>query len=127
MPAGGQGAIGIEIRTEDAELVEMLLPLAHSESTICVSAERAMNQHLNGGCQVPIAGYAKLIGEARDRVRLQGLVGDASGETILRAEAEGDAADAEKVGIEVAEQLLQQGAGEILAAIYDQDGPQETS
>jgi hydroxymethylbilane synthase len=126
MPAGGQGAIGIEIRSEDDELAEILLPLAHSESTICVSAERAMNQHLNGGCQVPIAGYARLIGEGSDKVRLQGLVGDASGETILRAEAEGAVEDAVKIGVEVAEQLLQQGAGEILAAIYDQDGPQDS-
>jgi len=121
MPAGGQGAIGIEIRSEDQELAELLQPLAHAESSICVSAERAMNQHLNGGCQVPIAGYAELVGEAGERVRLRGLVGDASGETILQAEAEGAVEDAENVGVEVAEQLLAQGAGEILAAIYQQE------
>lgn len=127
MPAGGQGAIGIEIRSEDEELAELLRPLAHRESTICVSAERAMNKHLNGGCQVPIAGYAEIRGEARERVRLRALVGDASGTTILRAEAEGAAEDAEKIGLEVAEQLLAQGAGEILATIYQQDGSPQDS
>ncbi len=122
MPAGGQGAVGIEIREDDFELMQLLQPLAHRESTICVTAERAMNRRLEGGCQVPIAGHATLItgSSGTDKVHLQGLVGDADGSTILRAFAEGDIEDAEQVGIDVAEQLLAQGAGEILATIYEQ-------
>lgn len=122
MPAGGQGAVGIEIRVDDLELMELLQPLAHRDSTIRVTAERAMNRHLNGGCQVPIAGYAELTVDdsGRELVKLRGLVGDASGETILRAEAEGAVEDAENIGVDVAEQLLAQGAGEILATIYEQ-------
>ena len=122
MPAGGQGAVGIEIRVDDHELIELLKPLSHRESTICVTAERAMNRHLNGGCQVPIAGYAVLEKDSSGalQVRLKGLVGDANGKTILFAEARGPSENAEEVGIDVAQQLLAQGAAEILAVISGQ-------
>ena len=122
LPACGQGAVGIEIRTDDQELLDLLRPLAHKDSSICVTAERAMNGRLKGGCQVPIAGHAQLKdGEAGGRVvQLKGLVGDAIGKTILRAEAEGSVEDAENIGVEVAEKLLAQGAEEILADIYEQ-------
>jgi len=80
-----------------------------------VTAERAMNKHLNGGCQVPIACYAILEGE---QLWLRGLVGEPDGSRLLRAEQRGSAEDAERLGIEVAEALLAQGAGEILKAIY---------
>ena len=121
MPAVGQGAVGIEIRENDFELMQLLQPLAHPESTICVTAERSMNHHLHGGCQVPIAGHAVLFTDplGRPRLELRGLVGDAKGETILRAAAQGVAEDVEKIGIAVAKDLLAQGAGEILAAIYE--------
>ena len=121
MPAGGQGAVGIEIRSDDSELMELLQPLAHRETDTCVRAERAMNYKLNGSCQVPIAAHAKLLTQnGLQRLRLEGLVGDASGKTIVRAAAESSMNESEQLGIEVAEQLLAQGAGEILAQVHEQ-------
>lgn len=115
LPAGGQGAVGIECRVGDAELQQLLMPLNHTETALRVTAERAMNKRLNGGCQVPIACYAIFEGE---QLWLRGLVGEPDGSRLLRAEQRGSAADAERLGIEVAEALLAQGAGEILKAIY---------
>ncbi|TBU71368.1 hydroxymethylbilane synthase [Pseudomonas daroniae] len=115
LPAGGQGAVGIECRVDDIELQALLAPLNHSETALRVSAERAMNKRLNGGCQVPIACYAILEGE---QLWLRGLVGEPDGSRLLRAEQRGVAEDAERLGVEVAEALLVQGAGTILQAIY---------
>jgi len=115
LPAGGQGAVGIECRVADSELQQLLAPLNHTETALRVTAERAMNKRLNGGCQVPIACYAILEGE---QLWLRGLVGEPDGSRLLRAEQRGLAEDAERLGIEVAEALLAQGAGEILNAIY---------
>ena len=115
LPAGGQGAVGIECRVGDTELQQLLAPLNHTETALRVTAERAMNKRLNGGCQVPIACYAILEGE---QLWLRGLVGEPDGSRLLRAEQRGAADDAERLGIEVAEALLAQGAGEILTAIY---------
>ena len=83
LPAIGQGVLGIEIRSDDDELRELLAPLAHAPTAVRVSAERALNATLNGGCQVPIAGYAELDG---DSLYLRGLVGEPDGSKILRAE-----------------------------------------
>lgn len=77
-----------------------------------------MNLKLNGSCQVPITAHAVL---KNDQLELRGLVGDAKGEQILRGFAKGDADQAEQIGIEVAEQLLAQGAAEILAKVHEQD------
>jgi len=115
LPAGGQGAVGIECRVGDAELQQLLSPLNHTETALRVTAERAMNKRLNGGCQVPIACYAILEGE---QLWLRGLVGEPDGSRLLRAEQRGSAEDAERLGIEVAEALLAQGAGDILKAVY---------
>ncbi|YCH21550.1 hydroxymethylbilane synthase [Pseudomonas sp. D1-3] len=115
LPAGGQGAVGIECRVADTELQQLLAPLNHIETALRVTAERAMNKRLNGGCQVPIASYAILEGE---QLWLRGLVGEPDGSRLLRAEQRGSAADAERLGMEVAEALLAQGAGDILNAIY---------
>lgn len=115
LPAGGQGAVGIECRVADSELQQLLAPLNHTETALRVTAERAMNKRLNGGCQVPIACYAIVEGE---QLWLRGLVGEPDGSRLLRAEQRGSAEDAERLGIEVAEALLAQGAGEILNAIY---------
>nr|WP_288452542.1 hydroxymethylbilane synthase [uncultured Pseudomonas sp.] len=115
LPAGGQGAVGIECRVGDAELQQLLSPLNHTETALRVTAERAMNKRLNGGCQVPIACYAILEGE---QLWLRGLVGKPDGSRLLRAEQRGSAEDAERLGIEVAEALLAQGAGDILKAVY---------
>lgn len=115
LPAGGQGAVGIECRTADSELHELLVPLHDKDSADRVIAERALNRHLNGGCQVPIACYAVLQG---DNLWLRGLVGQPDGSLMLRAEATAPRQDAEALGIAVAEELLAQGAGEILAQMY---------
>ena len=113
LPAGGQGAVGIECRTADAEIHALLAPLHHAETAARVTAERALNKHLNGGCQVPIACYALLEGE---QLWLRGLVGQPDGGLLLRAEGRGS--DAEALGVQVAEQLLAQGAEAILKAVY---------
>lgn len=115
LPAGGQGAVGVECRTNDARTRALLAPLHHKDTADRVLAERALNRRLEGGCQVPIACYAEL---QDDNLYLRGLVGDPSGKTVLRAELTGPRAKAEQLGVQVAEMLLDQGAGAILAKVY---------
>lgn len=114
LPACGQGAVGIELRSNDPETAAILAVLNHSETATRVIAERAMNTRLNGGCQVPIGGFAQIIGE---RLQMKGLVGAVDGSQMLYAEAEAELDDAEALGVQIAEDLLAQGAAEILAAI----------
>jgi hydroxymethylbilane synthase len=121
LPAGGQGAVGIECRTDDTELHALLAPLNDTASGIRVRAERALNHRLNGGCQVPIACYAVLEDQ---QIWLRGLVGQPDGSRLITAEARGPASDPEALGVRVAEDLLQQGAQEILDEVY-QDGRPE--
>jgi len=121
LPAGGQGAVGIETRSDDTRLQALLAPLHHEPTAICVRAERALNKHLNGGCQVPIACYAEREG---DQLWLRGLVGDPAGAAVLRAEARGPLDAPETLGIAVAEDLLRQGAGAILARVYADADPE---
>ena len=116
LPAIGQGVLGIEIRTDDNELRELIAPLAHAETTLRVRAERAFNQTLNGGCQVPIAGYAVLEG---DQIYLRGLVGKPDGSEVLRAEIRGSSDQAHELGVDLAQQLLARGADRILAALQE--------
>jgi len=116
LPAGGQGAIGIECRSEDSALHALLAPLEDEPTALCVRAERALNQRLNGGCQVPIACYAELM---EGHLHLRGLVGQPDGRHLLRAESRGEPREAEALGIRVAEDLLRQGADSILQAVYD--------
>ena len=115
LPAAGQGAVGIEIRSGDTRVKQLLQPLHHETTALCVRAERALNRHLQGGCQVPIAAFAELNGK---EMVLRGLVGAPDGSRVLRAEQRGVSADPETLGIAVAEQLLQQGAGAILDKVY---------
>jgi hydroxymethylbilane synthase len=115
LPAGGQGAVGIECRSADSDIHALLQPLHHHDTAVRVTAERSLNKHLNGGCQVPIACYAELQG---DNLWLRGLVGNPAGSVLLRAEAYAPQADAQALGIQVAEQLLKQGAGAILQEVY---------
>ena len=119
LPAGGQGAVGIECRTGDSEIHALLGPLHHRDTELRVSAERALNKHLNGGCQVPIACYAVLEDQ---HIWLRGLVGDPSGARLLNAQARAPLADAQQLGVQVAEDLLGQGADEILRAVYGEAG-----
>ena len=119
LPAGGQGAVGIECRSADADVHALLAPLHHRETALRVTAERALNKHLNGGCQVPIACYALL---EDDQLWLRGLVGQPDGGLLLRAEARAASSDAEALGVRVAEALLAQGADAILKAVYGEAG-----
>lgn len=117
LPAGGQGAVGIECRTGDQTILDLLAPLNHVGTAHCVLAERAVNRHLQGGCQVPIACFAELNAEGT-ALYMRGLVGSIDGSTILRADIEGVVEQAEQLGVQLAEQLLAQGAKEILAEVY---------
>ena len=115
LPAVGQGALGIECRSEDPELAKLLAPLNHKDSADRVLAERALNRRLEGGCQVPIAAYAVLEGET---LFLRGRVGSPDGKLLYHAEGRAPRAEGEQLGIRLAEDLLAQGAGQILADIY---------
>ena len=116
LPAVGQGAVGIEARSNDTELLALLAPLHHLPTAICVQAERAMNRRLQGGCQVPIAGFATLV---HQQLSLKALVGSVDGQSILQAQAQTTNLQAiEQFGESVAEDLLAQGADKILAAVY---------
>ncbi|MAR00453.1 MAG: hydroxymethylbilane synthase [Oceanospirillaceae bacterium] len=118
LPAGGQGALGIEWRVGNDAINDLIRPLYDDTTASCVLAERALNRRLQGGCQVPIACFAERTG---DEIWLRGLVGSVDGSQILRTEIHGNAAVAEALGIEAAEDLLSQGAGEILKAVYGYD------
>lgn len=115
LPAVGQGAIGIECVTENQAVRDIIEALNDRDTSICVTAERAFNAKLNGGCQAPIAGFAELTPQG---LRLRGLVGDLDNGTIISHELCGPIEDAEKLGIELAENLLSRGAKEILEKIY---------
>ncbi|WP_338365192.1 hydroxymethylbilane synthase [uncultured Pseudoalteromonas sp.] len=115
LPANGQGAVGIECRVDDEVTKALLAPLEHNQTRIRVNAERAMNRHLEGGCQVPIGAYALVDGE---QVHLRGLVGAVDGSEILYDEVTGHINDAEAIGVELAKKLLAQGADKILAEVY---------
>lgn len=117
LPANGQGALGIEVRADDTEMQQLLEPLQCAVTRYRVLAERAMNRRLQGGCQVPIGAYAEIDG---DQLYLRGLVGDPDGEQVIRDDVRGHVDNAEALGVELAEKLLAQGAGEILQAVYQQ-------
>ena len=119
LPAGGQGAVGVECRTNDSRVLELLKPLHHQPTAYRVQAERAMNKRLEGGCQVPIGCFATL-NEAGDELHIRGLVGRPDGSKVLRAEIRGPVEQCEALGIALAEDLLGQGADEILQAVYGQ-------
>lgn len=119
LPAVGQGALAIECRADDVAVLDLLAPLNHAPTRLCVLAERAMNHALEGGCQVPIAGFATLDG---DTLTMEGRVGTPDGQTLLVAKqslANSDENHAVTLGQNIAQTLLSQGADEILKALYD--------
>ncbi|NOY39466.1 MAG: hydroxymethylbilane synthase [Nitrospirae bacterium] len=118
LPAIGQGAVGIECRAGDDFINTLIMPLNHLETSVCVRAERAFLKRLEGGCQVPVGAYARLI---EGKVVMEGLVGSISGERIIREQMEGDQDIAESIGIRLAEDLLSRGAKEILDSVYGRD------
>ena len=111
LPAGGQGAVGIEHRETDSRIAELLAPLAHEETSRRVIAERTVVRRLDGGCEVPIASFAVTEG---DSLWLRARVGSPDGKTVIVSEARGS--EPEALGIEVADALIAKGAAEILKA-----------
>ena len=118
LPAVGQGALGIEIRSGQPEVAKLLAPLNDPITAACVRAERAMSRMLQGGCQAPIGGYCV---EQDGRLHLRGFVADLDGVRFYRAEAEGAMADPEALGHQVAEALIGQGADRLLAELIHRD------
>jgi hydroxymethylbilane synthase len=118
LPAGGQGAVGVETRIDDQDVKQLLAPLHDSATAECVLAERAMNKHLEGGCQVPIACFAIHDPQNPGMLWLRGLVGSPDGRVVLHSENRAAKHEAENLGISVAEDLLAQGAGDILREVY---------
>lgn len=121
LPANGQGAVGIECRTNDDVIKALLAPLECKDTHIRVLAERAMNRALQGGCQVPIGSYAVLEKNAdHEEIYLRGLVGAIDGSKILRSDIRGSLDQAQSLGEQLAQDLLSQGADKILQQVYDQ-------
>jgi len=114
LPAIGQGAIGIECRI-DSEINDLIASLNDSETSICVRAERAFLGRLEGGCQVPIAAYARIESQV---LAMEGLVGNLAGDIIIKEHMEGLPADADSIGLALAEKLLSRGAKKILDEVY---------
>jgi hydroxymethylbilane synthase len=115
LPAIGQGAVGIECKVDDEFINSLLKKLNHEETAVCVRAERAFLKKLEGGCQVPIAAYAKLID---GRLIIEGLVGSLDGKILIKEKSEGAPEKAESLGTALAEKLLAKGAREILDEVY---------
>jgi hydroxymethylbilane synthase len=115
LPAVGQGAVGIECRIDDSRINELIAPLNHNDTQICVLAERAMNERLEGGCQVPIAGFAEL---EYGQINMRGLVGSPDGKRVIRGHIDGSVKNAQQLGTLLADDLLSRGAKEILQEVY---------
>ncbi len=111
LPAVGQGALGIECLSGRTDLVELLAPLNHADTTVCVTAERAMSRQLGGSCQVPLGGHATIEG---DQIRLDGLVAEPDGSRIIRGHISGNRHEAALLGQRLGQQLMDEGAHDIL-------------
>jgi hydroxymethylbilane synthase len=120
IPAIGQGALGIEIRRDDARTLEAVAFLDDRETSLAVRAERGFLKRLEGGCQVPIAAHAATDGRS---VTIVGLIGRPDGSEILRGTRTGGADDPEAIGTALAEELLARGGKGILDEVYRQSGP----
>ena len=114
LPAVGQGALAVQVRANDGEAIAIVRAAGDPETAAAVAAERAFERRLGGGCHAAIAALAQTIGA---RLRLRGLVADVSGARLLRAESEGPVADAESLGLRLAERLISEGASQLLEAV----------
>ena len=114
LPAVGQGALGIECRADRPELEALLRPLHHAETAACVYAESAMSRALAGSCQVPLGGFAEVMG---DTLRMRGFVASPDGKRLVRADQSASINKPEDLGNAVAAALRAQGADEILASL----------
>ena len=115
LPAVAQGALGIEMRENDELTSKLLAPLRHESTTHCVKAERAFLERLEGGCQVPIGALARIENK---KLILKGIVSDLDGKPYFKGSLKGELNQSEKIGKKLAEQLLVQGAQQILEKIY---------
>jgi len=118
LPAIGQGALGVEVRSNDRRIRELIAPLNNETTQLCVMAERSVNKRLNGGCHAPVAAYATRQG---DTLSISGLVGNPDGSEILRASVQGSCVQAEELGEQLGQLLLEQGAGRILEQLRSRD------
>ena len=118
LPVVGQGAVGLEARIDDNETLSLLSALQHEDTADRVTAERALNKRLKGGCQVPIASYAMLDG---DTLHLQALVGEPDGSEIVQGDISGHRNEAEQLGEKLADDLLSRGAKDILEKLYNEE------
>ncbi len=116
LPAIGQGALGLEVRKDDERILQILYFLNHRPTELAVRAERSFLKRLEGGCQVPIAGFG--IVEGSDII-LKGMVAELDGSNIIRGEIKGPDTKAEELGLALAERLLESGADRILAGVYE--------
>jgi hydroxymethylbilane synthase len=116
LPAVGQGALGIEIRDSDPDVEAIVKKLHHQPTAYRVMAERSFLRKLEGGCQVPIAAYGTVSGE---ELTLNGLVADIEGQRVIKEQIAGPVKDCEALGVTLGEKLLERGAAEILAELYD--------
>lgn len=115
VPAIGQGALGIEMRRDDSAIRDLLSALHDPATAVRIAAERAFLLRLDGGCQVPIGGHARLDA---DTIELTGLVAAVAGREQFRATRTAPRSEAQGLGRSLAEELLSQGAGAVLAEVY---------
>ncbi|OIP99683.1 MAG: hydroxymethylbilane synthase [Zetaproteobacteria bacterium CG2_30_46_52] len=115
LPAVAQGTLGIQTRDADTQTNKMVDALNHTDTSDRTRAERAFLARLEGGCQVPIGAYATLDG---DTIHLDGLVGEVDGSVLIRRSITGNREDAERLGIALADEILDAGGRAILAALY---------
>ena len=114
LPAVGQGALGIECRTDRADIIALLQPLHDADTAACVMAERSMSRALGGSCQVPLGGFAEVI---NGKLRMRGFVASPDGKRMMRAESVGEIEHPEALGAIIADELRTQGADVILAEL----------
>jgi hydroxymethylbilane synthase len=114
LPAIGQGALSIEVREDDNTIRDLIAPIDHRETRLAVESERAFLTRLEGGCQVPIAAHAKIVG---DQVDITGLVAEVDGSVLLRENMTGRVDKHEELGVKLADKLLEQGGRKILEDI----------
>ena len=111
LPAPGQGAVAVVARAEDTGVIQALMLLDHAETRAAVTAERALLRHLEGGCQVPIGTHACIV---HGRIRMDAVVADPDGQTVLRTSGEAGVDEAAALGIDLAQRLIDDGAHRIL-------------
>ena len=119
LPAVGQGALGIECRADRTELVALMQPLHHQETAYCVEAERALSRVLGGSCQVPLGAFAEI---SNGKLQLRGFVAQPDGKRIVSDALNGKPETGITMGQQLAQKLINKGAGEILATLVPAEG-----